>query len=207
MSETSAPPAGWYYDPEESGLQRYWDGAAWTHQVPPIEAASDSPGEPDGHAEPKLPPARAIAGVVVASLLFCSVVTAGVLAVRDASSRAEVSGTVWEEEVAAAAERADSAARDDASALGSAILDYFLMNYGAPPEIWVEDGWYFVQSDDGYYDTADTTPRRIPVSPGVEFGGVTGGSPQQWCVWVTATDGAVKDFKSTTLDTAIEGTC
>jgi hypothetical protein len=32
MSDTPTPPAGWFPDPEEPNLIRYWDGSAWTDQ-------------------------------------------------------------------------------------------------------------------------------------------------------------------------------
>lgn len=31
----SLPPAGWYPDPQQAGLNRYWDGARWTDQTHP----------------------------------------------------------------------------------------------------------------------------------------------------------------------------
>jgi Protein of unknown function (DUF2510) len=30
--EASAPPAGWYPDPEGGQGERFWDGTAWTDQ-------------------------------------------------------------------------------------------------------------------------------------------------------------------------------
>ena len=42
MPEPTTPP-GWYDDPEKPGLERYWDGRAWTEDTQP-------------KAEPKPPP-------------------------------------------------------------------------------------------------------------------------------------------------------
>ncbi|MBI3225556.1 MAG: DUF4352 domain-containing protein [Mycolicibacterium cosmeticum] len=45
---TPPTPAGWYPDPDGTGGQRYWDGAAWTeHQAPPAAPpAAPAPDEP-----------------------------------------------------------------------------------------------------------------------------------------------------------------
>jgi hypothetical protein len=44
MSETPAPAAGWFPDPENAGQIRYWDGAAWTeHRAPGQPAYGASP--------------------------------------------------------------------------------------------------------------------------------------------------------------------
>jgi len=32
------PAAGWYPDPDSSGLQRYWDGSTWTDKAMPADA-------------------------------------------------------------------------------------------------------------------------------------------------------------------------
>jgi hypothetical protein len=36
MSETAS--AGWYHDPHNSAILRYWDGAAWTEARMPVPA-------------------------------------------------------------------------------------------------------------------------------------------------------------------------
>jgi len=35
--------AGWYLDPGNTALQRYWDGAAWTEHVAPVAAPPATP--------------------------------------------------------------------------------------------------------------------------------------------------------------------
>jgi len=45
----AAPVPGWYADPADPALQRYWDGAAWTtHTAPRVQQASwpSTPGAP-----------------------------------------------------------------------------------------------------------------------------------------------------------------
>jgi hypothetical protein len=39
----STAPANWYPDPHHKNHLRYWDGAAWTHHVSPIQATAMSP--------------------------------------------------------------------------------------------------------------------------------------------------------------------
>lgn len=39
----ATPPSGWYPDPDGSGGQRFWDGAAWTSASTPAPTTSDRP--------------------------------------------------------------------------------------------------------------------------------------------------------------------
>ena len=41
------PPSGWYPDPEGKPMSRYWDGAAWTEQLAPLNTAA--PGQIGTH--------------------------------------------------------------------------------------------------------------------------------------------------------------
>jgi hypothetical protein len=55
---TPPTPAGWYPDPDGTGGQRYWDGAAWTeHHTPPAAAAPPPPAAQEPQSWPsELPP-------------------------------------------------------------------------------------------------------------------------------------------------------
>lgn len=48
---TPPTPAGWYPDPDGTGGQRYWDGAAWTEHRAPAQTPTPPP-EPTAPAEP-----------------------------------------------------------------------------------------------------------------------------------------------------------
>src|SRR5690349_23884053 len=49
---TPPTPAGWYPDPDGTGGQRYWDGAAWTeHRSPAVEAPQPA-SEPAAPSQP-----------------------------------------------------------------------------------------------------------------------------------------------------------
>ena len=37
---SSSPTAGWYADPHQAGMNRYWDGQRWSEQVAPMTTAS-----------------------------------------------------------------------------------------------------------------------------------------------------------------------
>ena len=47
---TTTPPGGWYPDPTgPPGLQRWWDGTAWTDQTQVAMAPLPSPRPNSGH--------------------------------------------------------------------------------------------------------------------------------------------------------------
>ena len=55
---TTAPPAGWYADPSTDGLERYWDGTAWTSTTRAGGTwPSGAPLEQRQSAAPPAPPA------------------------------------------------------------------------------------------------------------------------------------------------------
>jgi hypothetical protein len=53
QARPALPPAGWYPHPEETGVQRYWDGQRWTdhvthHQPVPMVVSAQSAWVPVG---------------------------------------------------------------------------------------------------------------------------------------------------------------
>lgn len=56
MSDSGNPPAGWYADPTQPGVERWWDGQAWSDQT--RQAGSPPPPPPQSYAggvEPNSP--------------------------------------------------------------------------------------------------------------------------------------------------------
>ena len=47
VSHTAAnPPAGWYHDPQEPSVLRYWDGDRWTTDMQPAPQRASAQPEP-----------------------------------------------------------------------------------------------------------------------------------------------------------------
>ncbi len=64
MTEPQSAPEGWYDDPEDSRLQRYWDGGAWTERrtFRPLRTGLPDP----------LPPRRpAQTALMVVAIVLC----------------------------------------------------------------------------------------------------------------------------------------
>lgn len=55
MSDHTAPPAGWYPDPQGTGSERWWNGLAWTATSRPVAAQVSTP-EPSASPTYALPP-------------------------------------------------------------------------------------------------------------------------------------------------------
>lgn len=77
------PPAGWYPDPRNSVVDRWWDGQAWTGATRPRSTAS-TPAPSLSGVRQQLPPARRnkrrwpwVVGGVFAFLAFVAVATGG----------------------------------------------------------------------------------------------------------------------------------
>jgi len=68
-ASSNPPPAGWYKDPEDEALQRFWNGSRWTNSRMPMntgvalegqplpDPAAAGPVAPGAPAGAKLPPA------------------------------------------------------------------------------------------------------------------------------------------------------
>lgn len=52
MSNPSAPPAGWYNDPNGSGRQRWFDGTTYTDHFQTVAAPAAAPTEPSSSMGP-----------------------------------------------------------------------------------------------------------------------------------------------------------
>ncbi|MGA4843035.1 DUF2510 domain-containing protein [Streptomyces sp. G45] len=85
-----SPPPGWYPDPSTPGVERWWDGSAWSeHRRTPADLPPTAPGLPGLDPALVQPPstgggarARVIALSTAAAVLIAAIVT-GVLVLQD----------------------------------------------------------------------------------------------------------------------------
>jgi hypothetical protein len=111
------------------------------------------------------------------------------------------------ESPALAEDPADTAAKKDAAALGLGIKRFYqqTMQGGvAAPEVSVANGKYIlgpVLTTSGPWQWPP-----IPMSEGVSLGGQAGTGQDDWCVWVRADGGTVKDWQVTN-EGVTPGTC
>jgi len=207
-------PAGWYADPSNPAQQRYWDGERWTAHVAPAPTPAPTPA---GYAAPPgysagapghtaglpeyaaagyapAPAKKKLSGGAIAAIVIGAVILLGLLVIGILAAIAvPIAGTQ-------VAKAADSYAKADASSLGLELAIYYVDNSGPPPNIEVVDGDYVI-------DIGSGAPVTVPVSDGVLFGTVEGTGSMDWCVWVTATDGDIKNFQYSAQGGLEPGTC
>jgi len=89
-SPASAPPAGWYPDPQNPGQQRYWDGGAWGAAAPAAPPSVSAAVAPAVAAPPTS--TNAVIGLVLAivSWVLCPIIAAIVALVLAHSSDKEI---------------------------------------------------------------------------------------------------------------------
>ncbi len=194
MSENFAPPAGWYTDPQNAAQQRYWDGAGWTQHVAPYAAAPAAAAAvpPTAHGAYAEQPKKkglgtgAIVAIVVGAFLLVTIAVLAIAAVPVFTSQR--------------AKANDSSAKADVSTLGREIATYYVDHDGIAPNLIVVDGSYVFEDGTPMYRTTDA-------SPNVKVGGQASSSPIDWCVWVTAPDGDIKDFEYSAMGGLVPGRC
>lgn len=94
---------------------------------------------------------------------------------------------------------ADTAARTDAHQLGITVTTVYVDSLEVPTVTAV--GREYVLSD------SRGEAVRMRMADEVEFGGWSATGPQDWCVWVTAPQGEVKDFEISAGGTSGPGNC
>ncbi|WP_062522846.1 DUF2510 domain-containing protein [Demequina silvatica] len=177
------PVPGWYVDPLDAGVMRYWDGTGWTAHARPVET------------EPEPAPAQrhrlglaAVLGVLASTLLLgIALVTIAAIAQTDRMNDPEQNdpGSLASPSAQAATEGARdgakalaSRARIDLDALGVTIVAALVEDPEAAVEVAEVAGDYLVLTDGTPYAT-------IPASEGVELGGYVAGGADAFCVWVS----------------------
>ncbi|WP_082104889.1 DUF2510 domain-containing protein [Demequina maris] len=173
------PAAGWYVDPLDAGVLRYWNGAAWTAHARPVEVEP----EPARAQKHRLGLAAVLGIIASTALLGVALVTIAALAQAERMDPTEPNAVAS----TSAAPATDAApghkilwkhAKADLEQLGVNILTAFADHPDAPVDVIEVNGDYVVLADGAAYATID-------VSEGVALGGYVDGSAEDFCVWVT----------------------
>lgn len=67
-------PPGWYADPSNPGLTRYWNGSAWTEQTAPVAPPPGPPPYGAGVVQPAYQPAHYPVNMTTNGLAIASLV-------------------------------------------------------------------------------------------------------------------------------------
>jgi hypothetical protein len=262
MSDSTVPGAGWYIDPDQPELQRYWDGAQWTNHTAPAPSvappaapsptfapapfATTGPPAPTGtyftpegldqpeasspaaafaaqyheampdpgrslYVAPPEPTATrrnrhvsrgAVALIIVGAIAVAIAVSIALTTVsNDGTVEDAVPDGVSDAVPFSSQQRkaADAAARSDVATLGIEIQTYVVDSMDTPT-VNADGTDYVVSGPSGEVF-------RMPMSDGVEFGGWTAEGPDDWCLWVTAPQGAEQNYHMTPAGGSGPGNC
>ena len=176
--------SGWYPDPGNPRLERYFDGTRfteYTQKAPRQGGGSGSGGR------------RALTYVLIGFLAM----GAGALIwylVKGSQDLAEAESNLVTQAPAAANAAALMA---DLRNLQIQVTTTVVDTGGAVPTVRYEDGSYVVS--DG------TTPVAVGAAQGVASAGIQGAGGEDWCVWVTTVDG--QTWHATASGDTAEGEC
>jgi hypothetical protein len=70
----TTPAAGWYPDPQNASMKRYWDGSAWTEQVQLASSVPPPPPPPNGQMMPtnsQMMPRKYLVESILATIFCC----------------------------------------------------------------------------------------------------------------------------------------
>lgn len=129
----------------------------------------------------------AIVGIVVGAVVLVGIIIVGILAATAIP--------IFNSQQAKAN---DLDAKVDVSTLAKEVATHFV-DSPELPSIAVQGDTYVISTDSSSFTVAR--------SEGVEFGGFEVSDPIDWCIWVTAPEGDLKDFQYSSVSGLSQGRC
>lgn len=186
MSESPQVPAGWYGDPHDATMLRYWDGAAWTEHTAPAVRQPSPTTVATAPARKRLS-TGAIIGIVVGAVVLVLVVV-GVLVATAVPVFNQQQDKAY-----------DAAAKADLVSLRLVIAYAWVDDpVNGPDGVHEESGAWVVDGGSVANDTVWPTP-------GTELGGYEERGSDGFCAWVRSATGAA--FSIDQNGTIVEGSC